>query len=659
MALKVPQLDERKYESILEDARKQIPVFTRDWTDHNIHDPGITFLELLVWLAEMQVYHLDQITGKHYLKFLKLMGFTPGHQRCASVDITIDPKSVEGIIIPRGEQLTATDESGDEQVFETTGTLAVSQAKITRVLCDYPGGREDNTEANNKAGIYYLAFGTKAEIGSCMYIGFDRSCSPFNPFVPVLDIVIQYYEDNLPSPASHGDEIEDVSVSVNVVWQYCNNYDEWYRDGSWAEFELQEDSTLMLTRKGTVRLRRPDTWQETPGKIFTDEEPYFWIRCKVVSDGFEVPPQIDAVMINTVKALHKVTVLNEILERSDDLDVNTAISTGLPYQIFKFSQGPVIHARIVVDDEKWTEVGDLDGSGPDDTHYMIERGEARIRFGNGIHGRIPPSGSQVKAEVYCYGGGTEGNIKSNSAWEFNRDDYSQCKISLNNKFKATGGADEETFSSALVRLKKDLKVPWRGISLEDYEYIATHTPGLRFGRSKALVRKEKLSGRMDFHTIQVIVVPFSTKAKPEPSQGFMNTVLSHLNRHRLLTDKVEVKGPDYVGIGVNISVHIEPGYSEEGRKNEIIEVLNDFLDPLNGGENGKGWPFGRTVYRSEIYSLIENVEGVDCVQSVNLESAQKKVNDQGNIEVDEDTLVYSTSHHVTIITRKEKCRSGV
>ncbi|MCL7412009.1 MAG: putative baseplate assembly protein [ANME-2 cluster archaeon] len=659
MALKVPQLDERKYESILEDTKKQIPIYTRDWTDHNIHDPGITFLELLVWLAEMQVYHLDQITSKHYVKFLKLMGFTPRHQRCALVDITIVPKSVEGIIISGGEQIIATDESGDKRVFETTETLAVSQAKITRVLCDHPGGREDNTEANNKAGIYYLAFGTKAEIGSCMYIGFDRSHSPFNPTIHILDIVIEYYEDNLPSPASHGDEIEDISVSVEVVWQYCINYDEWYRDDSWVDFELQKDSTLMLTRKGKVGLKRPATWQKTPGRIFTDEESYFWIRCKVVRDGYEIPPQIDIVMINTVTALQKVTIENEILERSDDLEINTIVSTGLPYQIFYFSHPSIIYARIVVDEEKWTEVGDLDGSGPDDPHYILERDEGKIVFGNGIHGKNPPSGSQVKAEVYCYGGGTEGNIKPNSAWEFNREVYSRSEFSLNNKFKATGGTDEETFSSALVRLKKDLKVPWRGITLEDYEYIAIHTPGLRFGRSKALVCEGSLSSRMDLHSIRVIVVPFSTKAKPEPSQGFIDTVLRHLNRHRLLTDKIEVIGPNYVGIGVKISVYIEPGYSEEGRKNTIIEALNDFLDPLKGGEDGKGWPFGRTVYRSEIYSLIENVEGVDCVRSVDLGSAQKKVNDLGNIDVDEDTLVYSTSHHVTIMTREEKCMSGV
>jgi len=746
MALKIPNLDERKYESILEDAKKRIPIYTKEWTDHNIHDPGITFLELLVWLAEMQIYHLDQITDRHYLKYLKLLGFAPRPQRCTSVDITFDLDGDEGgfIIIPGGEQIISIDESGKELVFETSKMLAVSGAKITRVISDYPRGREDNTESNNKAGIYFLVFGTKAEEDSCMYIGFDKSPLPFNSIVKTLDIVIQYYENNLDPPASHGDEAEDISISVKVVWQYCINYDKWYMEDSWADFELEEDTTMMLTRKGVVVLKKPENWLELEksGTIFNDEESYFWIRCKVVKKGYEIPPQIDAAMINTVSAVHKMTIENEILKRVDDLvldkylfswddisgndngrlkeflkqdfsidwvktakiekidngktikvsteknnlslklndeqtEVNLEIdddrtdkfvvkvensklniyldkntSTGLPNQRFCFGSSPVIDARIVIDGIKWTGVTDFDGSGHDDTHYLLDRDRGEITFGDGISGRIPHADNQVKAEIYCSGGGIVGNIKSNSVWELKDEAYSG--ISLSNKFKAAGGADAESIESALVRLKKDLKVPYRGVTLDDYSHIATHTPGLRFGRA-GCVNKEITENEQDFHKIQVVVVPYSTMGKPVPSQGFIDTVLHHLNRHRLLTDRIEVKGPEYVGIGVKASVNIISSYSHKGRKSKINETLNEFLNPLTGGEDGKGWPFGRTVYISEIYSLLENVEGVECVLSVNLESTEKRVDKEGNIGVDEDALVYSTNHQITIVTRDERC----
>ena len=656
MALKIPNIDERKYELILEYAKKRIPIYTKEWTDHNIHDPGITFLELLVWIAEMQIYHLDQITDRHYLKYFELLGFAPRHRNCASADVTFDLNvDMDGIIIPEREQIIATDESGEKLVFETSRVLAVSGAKIARVISDYPKGREDNTEANEISGIYFLAFGTKAEKDSCMYIGFDESKSPFISAVSPLDIMIKYYEDNLPPPASHGDEAEDISISVKVVWQYCINYNKWYMEDSWADFELEEDTTLMLTRKGVVVLKKPENWLENPGKIFNDEESYFWIRCKVVRHGYEIPPQIDAVMINTVNVLHKVTIENEILERVDDLDFEKSASVGLPNQKFCFGSSPVIDARVVIDGTEWGEVNDFDGSCPEDAHYLLNRDRGKILFGDNINGKIPPAGNQVKAEIYCSGGGTEGNIKSNSVWEFKDKIYSDFRISITNNFKAEGGEDAEAFESALVRLKKDMKVPYRGVTLDDYSYIATHTPGLRFGRAKAIVSIEIAKRGQDFHNIQVVVVPHSPKEKPVPSQGFIDTVLRHLNRHRLLTDKINVKGPKYVGIGVKASVSIGSSYSGEERKIKIKEALNNFLNPLKGGGDGKGWPFGRTVYRSEIYSLIENVEGVECVLSVNLESTEKSMDKEGNIGVDEDALVYSTNHQITIVTRDERC----
>lgn len=653
MALKIPVLDDRKYESILEDARKRIPIYTQDWTDHNIHDPGITFLELLVWIAEMQIYHLDQITEKHYLKFLKLLGFTPRPQCCASVDLTIQPK--DGLIIPENEQIETTDEAGTRLVFETSRKLAATGAKISRIICDYPGGREDNTEANKISGVYFLAFGTQAEKDSCMYVGFDTS--PFVSTIETLDMVIKYYENNLPPPASHGDEAADVRISVEVVWQYCTDYDEWYREESWTDFQVEEDMTMMLSRGGVVVLKKPDDWSDDPGRIFNHEEPYCWIRCRVVRDGYEIPPQIDGLLTNTVNAVHRETIENEKLERLDDLDFDINTSTGLPNQRFGFSKTSIISARIIIDGAEWEEVEDFDGSCPHDTHYVLDRPEGEILFGNGINGKIPPAGQQIMAEIYYRGGGIEGNVKSNSAWKFNNETYSE--ISVINIAKAAGGADEESFVSVLLRLKKDLKIPYRGVTLEDYRYIATNTPGLRFGRAEAIISREITESGQDYHKIQVVVVPYSPGGKPEPSQGFIDTVWYHLERHRLITDQIEVKGPKYVGIGVGASVSIKPGYSEEGRRNSINEALKNFLNPLTGGEDKKGWPFGRTVYRSEIYSLIESVEGVECVLSVYLESTDGTADEEGNIQIDEDELVYSADHRITIMSREERCRGGV
>ena len=54
-------LDDEFYDEIYEKVRKMIPGIYPEWTDYNEHDPGITFLQLLSWMKEMQQFHLDQI----------------------------------------------------------------------------------------------------------------------------------------------------------------------------------------------------------------------------------------------------------------------------------------------------------------------------------------------------------------------------------------------------------------------------------------------------------------------------------------------------------------------------------------------------------------------------------------------------------------------
>jgi hypothetical protein len=46
---------------LVQEARALIPRRAPAWTDHNVHDPGITFIELFAWLVEMQLYQLNRV----------------------------------------------------------------------------------------------------------------------------------------------------------------------------------------------------------------------------------------------------------------------------------------------------------------------------------------------------------------------------------------------------------------------------------------------------------------------------------------------------------------------------------------------------------------------------------------------------------------------
>ena len=74
MPLQAPNLDDRRFADLFNEAKSLIPRYAPEWTDHNESDPGITFLELDAWLHETLLFRLNQLPERHYIKFLQLLG---------------------------------------------------------------------------------------------------------------------------------------------------------------------------------------------------------------------------------------------------------------------------------------------------------------------------------------------------------------------------------------------------------------------------------------------------------------------------------------------------------------------------------------------------------------------------------------------------------
>lgn len=73
MPLQLPNLDERRFGDLVEEARGVIPAWAPEWTNHNPSDPGITLIELFAYLAEVLLYRLNRVTDDQRRKFLKLL----------------------------------------------------------------------------------------------------------------------------------------------------------------------------------------------------------------------------------------------------------------------------------------------------------------------------------------------------------------------------------------------------------------------------------------------------------------------------------------------------------------------------------------------------------------------------------------------------------
>ena len=109
--------------------------------------------------------------------------------------------------------------------------------------------------------------------------------------------------------------------------------------------------------------------------------------------------------------------------------------------------------------------------------------------------------------------------------------------------------------------------------------------------------------------------------------------------------QIYVLGPGYTQ--VSVTANVAPKFRDQASviEGRIVNNLEIFLHPLKGGPEGRGWDFGRNVYISEIYAVIEATEGVDYVESVILNDDDSLV----EVPIGQNALVYSGSHDILMI----------
>ena len=143
MPLDIPNLDDRRWADLVDEARALIPRVAPQWTDHNAHDPGITFIELFAWLAEMQLYQLNRVGERHREAFARLAGVRRRRRIPARVLIRVEGKVNVGVFLRAGTQLTPV--GADDLIFETDTDLFLTASRLQRVVVDDGTASTDET----------------------------------------------------------------------------------------------------------------------------------------------------------------------------------------------------------------------------------------------------------------------------------------------------------------------------------------------------------------------------------------------------------------------------------------------------------------------------------------------------------------------------------
>ncbi len=581
MALNNVILDDKRWATIVEEARLLIPSFSREWTDHNVHDPGITFLELFAWLEEMQRYRLNRTSSAIRDRFFVMAGVQlKGAQPATAVVEFVAPEisSEEHIRVPDGTPLVIT--GHPELVYETAGDSYLVASTIAAVETR-AGRREiDRTAAEHDRPGHFDAFGTDPRPGDGLSITFARPVS-----APELSIFFRAFDADL-SPVIAG---RLPIPSVQLRWEYSSAPD------SWTTLTVLRDTTAALTLSGFVVF-------ENPGASIHA------IRATVAGGHYEIPPRLAAIRLNALE-------VRQIGRAAPDLEPGT----GLPDQQRRLDpvplreETPVIQVGPVGAEEDWSPVADLSASEPGSKHYTFDPATGDVLFGNGLNGFVPPKDHRIVVKPYRYTLGARGNLSAGVNWRLTAPPAASLWVGTN-PVPAAGGSDAELPEDTELRARATFRKSNRAVTADDIQALAIGTPGIRVARAKALPGWSPLHPCTSSPEVVTVVVLPATRPDLDAqaaSPGFLATVNRHLQGARLVASRVIVIGPEFVALSFAAKVTLKKTAVQARVRRDIEKSLREFVNPQK-------WPFGRNVFPSEIHQLLAGVAGVAFASQVRI-----------------------------------------
>lgn len=143
--------------------------------------------------------------------------------------------------------------------------------------------------------------------------------------------------------------------------------------------------------------------------------------------------------------------------------------------------------EVFVDGVRWHEAEDLIGAGPNDRRYLVhtdDAGAARVGFGDGVHGAVPPTGVENVTATYRSGIGRGGNIDTGRITLATSKPLGVTEVV--NPLPATGGADRESRDVTRRNAPLGVQALDRLVSVSDYEDFTRAFAGIGSAAAREL-----------------------------------------------------------------------------------------------------------------------------------------------------------------------------
>lgn len=640
-----PEIDylAKDYDSFRRLMLDRFSVLMPEWAERNAADLGVVLVEMLAYVGDHLSYQQDAIATEAYLGTAHRRSSVRRHARL--VDYFMHDGSnarvwvqcevaADRVVLPKGTQLFT--RVGQLETRVTAGTNAYAEALTARPEFFETLHEATFYEAHNKIDFY-----TWGERECCLAAGATRAT----------------LRDGTNATGRLRLRAGDVLVFAERLGPDT---------GDAADADLAHRHAVRLTRvapeadltpDGHDRLPAPPVFDQLSGEAVVEIEwadadalPFPLCLSSVAETTRKYIPEVSGALGNVVLADHGRTVKNEEVDVVPDADPRLSVARGqgeccgsseaepraprfrprLKEAPLTFtaeltrSQGrgrkkraapassiyewdmrgvlPAVTLEPLGGGSVWRPQRDLlasDEFAPEFVAEVEEDGAATLRFGDDEYGMRPAAGTHFLA-TYRVGNGSRGNIGAESLAHIVTGDIRI--ISVTNPLPARGGQDAESIEHVRQSAPSAFRTQERAITSEDYAEVAGRHPQVQ--RAAATVR---WTG--SWLTIFLTVDRLGGRAVDEE---FKDELRQHLERYRLAGHDVEINGPSFVPLEIELFVCILPGYFRSDVRTALLETLSNHTRP--DGRQGLFHPdrftFGQGVYLSTILAAAQGVEGV-------------------------------------------------
>ncbi len=695
MSIKIPSIDDRTFSDLVKESLARIPVHNPEWTNYTESDPGVTLIEVFSFLTDSLLYRANQVPERNRRKFLSLLGMplqtaapakglvSFSNDRGPLITVTLnggievlagkipfrtnaalDVLPIEARVYYKRAITNLTDAQKEyyRQLYasffpeETLNTASLQMYDTAAFPDPTPTSKGVDLAAKEVIDGLWVALLVRQNEKDPNVVEVTRQQIAGK----TLNLgVVPFISDatRLLNPVGQSTPDQATRLQFSIPKSGSLGQD---RTPTYRALAAQADANV-LSAPGVLQITLPEAgalkmWDNLdPLDLGVGAFPpalddtnlsnrlITWLH-------IEAPTGAQASLfwlgINTVEVSQGRQISNERLPAA----------TGEPDQAASLSRTPVIPGSVslTVTDANgttvWKEIDDLISAGAEVPSsdptlppgvaqstftqtdvFLLDAEAGLLKFGDGTHGRRPPTGAALSAD-YIYSVGAAGNVGIGA---INASPSLPSGLKITNPVPTWGGVDAETQAEAEKQITRYLQHRDRLVTVTDFETITFRTPGADVGRVEVLPayhpRFSVQSGDAP-GLVSLVIIPRSDNVHPdtpEPSKTFLDAVCNYLNPRRLVTTELYLSGPEYVPIWISIGIQIQPGLSIAEVREQVKSAVYQFLSPLppfiglpvddtitNYASGPKGWPLGKPVVALELAAVASRAPGIMAIRNV-------------------------------------------